>query len=252
MDFKKKIGLWIHNTETAIGHLHEIQGYGFDYILLKISDGVAGFHHDPAIQIAKDAHDINLPIVAWSYIYKDEKPQDQVKAIKFNLPPGCFDIVLDAEGDWEDGNPQRAHEFMLVLEAQLPRVHAHLSSFYMPNYHPSFPWNEFLSACHTFMPQAYQEGHTTVETVKDRLIEMASKYAAKTIDKLIIPTVNTPEMLETLAGNEQLSHGFNVWLWDGSGVLNSQISDPGNDEGVKNLHGLWVSTIRKVKETWAK
>ena len=236
----KRIGLWIHNSASAIGHLHEIQSYGFDYICIKIADGAQGYHPADAKQLSKDAENIEFPIMSWSYIYPWVDPYNQVSAIKENLPHGCIDIILDAEGEWEN-NQGATHAISLIAEIkkQIPNAQLWLSSFYCPSLHAQFPWKEFMAVCVGFMPQAYQEGSTPEDTIKGRM-----KYSPFFEGKKIIPTVNTPRMLDILQSN---FNELNVWLWDGTGIENSQMKNPGEDEGVRGLHGLWKSEIAKIK-----
>ena len=247
-DLTGKIGLWIHNPGSALGRLHEIQSYGFDYVIIKISDGIKAFHPLATENLMKDARSIGLGVVSWSYIYEWADPHAQTEAIVENLI-GCDNLVIDAEGDWETiSGANKANHLMTSLTQCLSKdISIHLSSFYWPDAHSMFPWDEFLRHCKSYMPQSYQEGQTNAGIVALRTRDSAMKLADKSVGGCIIPTINTPELLEMFIKDINGYDGFSVWLWDGSGNQNSQIANPGDDEGVMGLHGLWIDAIGKIK-----
>src|SRR5579883_1116608 len=191
-----QVGLWIHRTETALNHLHDIQSLGFTYILPKLwEDGAV--YGDPAAfrQLAADAALIDLPVVPWGY----SRPQEieaQIQVVADHLPANAAGIVIDAEGEWEKaGVEMLAHQLCHgIAQATGHRAPLHLSSFYAPRLHPQFPYAAFLTHCESFMPQSYVEGGTPPDIVTGRTMVQAYTLAHQ-CGRALVPTVNDPALL---------------------------------------------------------
>lgn len=242
MNLLGKIGVWIHRTDKALGHLHEIQRL-FDYVAVKISDGDSAYYPAARKQFCADAATIGLPVIAWSYVYPKDIPAT-IQAIVANLPANCRDLVIDAEVDWEKvGNAaaladQLCHGIALATNH---RVNLHLSSLYTPKLHPAFPYEAFLSHCQAWMPQSYVEGSTLTSLVAQRTDDQAKPLAAKTLGKMIIPTVNTPGILAALARRGYRSQ--NVWLYDGVWLPAGKVRKEGEDMGVADYEAQWAPAL---------
>src|SRR5579862_6867941 len=154
-----QVGLWVHQAETALNHLHDIYNLGFSYILPKMwEDGQ--LYGDPAAfrQLCADAAGINLAVVPWGYS-RPVEIEAQIQIVADHLPANSAGIVLDAEIEWENpGVEPLAHQLGHgIAQATGHRAPLHLSSFYAPQLHPQFPYAAFLAHCESFMPQSYIE-----------------------------------------------------------------------------------------------
>lgn len=235
--FDGKVGLWTHFTPKAIGHLKEICDLGFDYLIVKVADGRSAYHPDAFHRLAAEAASLGLPLAAWAYVYPDHC-DEQVKILKESLPKGVTELVLDAEVEWEQNIHafQTAGDFCHAIAAATGhKVQLHLSSFYASDFHHLFPYESFLGHCASWMPQAYQVAGTTVETVIQRVESQALPLAQISLDRSLIPTVNSPAMLR--AASDAGFHSLSVWLWDGDG----------QDLGVKGRQQMWADAIAAAK-----
>ena len=65
-------------------------------------------------------------------------------------------VVSAAEEYEQPGRSVAAHQFITTIRAAL-KVPIALSSYRFPNYHPKFPWSEFLLFCDLYMAQVFWE-----------------------------------------------------------------------------------------------
>ena len=250
-DLAGKRGLWIHETAKAIGHLHEIQALGFDYLCVKIADGERPYFPAEAKQLCADADTINLPVVAWAYVYP-KNIINTIATISANIPKGCQHLVLDAEAEWEspDGDTYNKENLASLLchgiaSSTNHAVQLWLSSFVNPSAH-NLPYAAFLAHCSGFMPQAYAEGNTPLSTVIARLKSESLPMAQKSLGKSLIPTINTPELVPLISGIAP-THGFNVWLYDGVQLAPGVPRPAGDDMGVAGYEKQWQKVLAKTK-----
>src|SRR5579863_7048392 len=239
-----RLGLWTDDNQSALGHLHDIQALGFEWLAVRAvyhpSLGpplqTQPFQPDAVQQLVKDAATISFPIIAWAYLYPDNI-DEQIQVIRQSLPAGCTDLLLDAESEWEQvADPQTRDDTAQALahglaEATGHTVALHLSSFYAPDLHPDFPFTAFLAHCQSFMPQSYVVGGTPADLVLQRTLQQSLPLAAATLGKQVIPTVNVPEMLGLV--NRPEFGAANVWLWDTAG----------GDLGVQDSQAAWSAAI---------
>lgn len=247
MNLIGKIGLWLHVTAKALGRLHEIQNMGFDYVIVKISDGPRAYFPAARKKLCADAATIKLGVVAWAYVYPTNIAAT-ITTIVANLPTSCTDLVLDAELEWEQAGNAAALADQLchgIAEATGHKVALHLSGLYAPDLHPKFPYAAFLAHCVSFMPQSYAEGSTPVSLVAQRTDDQAKPLAAKALGKCIIPTTNTPGMMTALTRRGYRSQ--NVWLWDGVWLPAGKSRPEGEDMGVMDYTADWTPALAAAR-----
>ena len=246
---QKTLGLWVEDTSTVDGHLHDVQNLGFQYLIVRIvyhPNGAGGdtvaYQPDTLKSILADAATIDFPVYAWAYVYP-QNIDGQVAAITAALPAGCANLVLDAEIEWEnvegsaDFADQLAHG---IAEATNHQTALHLSSFYAPQLHPTLPWVNFLNHCESFMPQTYRYGATTADTVITRTLAQDPDLAKGSLGGLLVPTSNQPDILQEICANAATFAGANVWLWDGSG----------GDPGVSGNGDAWSAAIQAFSNAY--
>ena len=237
-----RLGLWSTSTSELQGHLHAVQSLGFEYVVVRVvyhPNGPAEpYQPDVLKQLVADGATIGLSVYAWAYCYPKDVDQ-QVKAIAKSLPDPCANLVLDIEGEWEDhdGADASAHQlFHGIAEAIGHRADLHLSSFYNPDRH-GLPYAACLAHCQSFMPQSYRVLPTSVETVISRTLAQDPPLAKRSLGRLLVPTVNRPDMLSAVAGHMDVFAGANVWLWDGDE----------EDMGVRGFEDQWRPAIQEYK-----
>ena len=233
------LGVWVHDTATAQNNLHRMADLGFDYVSLKISDGTTAY--DPAAlrQVACDiaAARLDLPLVAWSYCYPDNI-QSQIDVIVKHLAViGASDLILDAEAEWEGADPSLATLLAHgIAVATGHKVTLHLSSFYWPSAHPSFPYDAFIEHCATWMPQSYKESaDADLATILARTTEGALSVGGASLDRATVPTVNRPEVLTAIGADYD---AMSVWLWRADAGDTTDL-----DEGVWGHGAEWETAI---------
>lgn len=225
------VGLWIHQTGNAIGHLHDIQNIGFDYILIKISDGSQGantYHLDDAARIQKDANSINLPVAFWTYLVPDNI-QGQITATLKGLPAGATDLVIDAEIEFEQAPSKigkvetlnRIKDYCTGILKARPNIKLHLSSFWSVKFHASLPFGKFSQYCATLQPQCYLQAGSK-RTAESILSNSLKEYRTISTTVPIVPTINNVEFLPLLKAKG--IKNCNVYVWDPEGDAQVSVS----------------------------
>ena len=244
VDFNNSIGCWIHDPNTAIGKLHELQAVGFDYALVKTSDGIHAYHPDETRQLAKDAATIDLPLAAWHYA-RPSDVREQAATIAANLPDGVTDLVLDAEVEWEDYAEAHGTTSANVTVNQLcgaikaatnGKVTLHLSSFWSPRLHSSFPFAAFMSHCKSWQPQAYLEPgstRTAAQIITATMLEGAKLINPKQGQSVVVTVNNTSEL--AILGSHS-ANGWNAYVWD-----------PDGDAAVISNKVKWTDAIKSFR-----
>jgi len=137
---------------------------GLDFVLLKIADGTSPYNGDVS-QLVSALQAQGVIVWGWQYTYGDLPEQEASYAAgrlkQFGLPG----FVVDAEGEYK-GHPDRALRYMQALRSHLPGVPIAVSSFYLPNLHPEFPWNEFMGLCDLNIPQVYWYHRDPVDALR--------------------------------------------------------------------------------------
>jgi hypothetical protein len=160
-------GMWIWQIPNCEGGnvstiANMAAAAGFSHILIKIADGPVVYNKDkttgadliPPLVSALRAKGIG--VWGWQYVYGYNPTGEAAIAISQMKKYQMDGYVIDAEAEYEQsGRAAVATTFMSALRAGLPSTPVALCSFRWPTYHPSFPWNAFLSKCDINMPQVY-------------------------------------------------------------------------------------------------
>jgi len=138
------------------------QAAGLSHVIVKIADGVkvAGLDASgmdlttPVVQVLQRA---GLAVWGWQVVYGDDPSAEASVAITRTKALGLEGYVIAAGAEYEQpGRSTAAQKFITTVRAGL-RLPIALSSFRFPNYHPKFPWSDFLAFCDLHMPQMYWE-----------------------------------------------------------------------------------------------
>jgi hypothetical protein len=149
--------------------VQKAQSMDLDFVFLKIADGTDPYNGDVSA-LVKALRGAGVAVWGWQYTY-GEKPADEAKYAAERMKKFELDgFVIDAEVEYE-GHPDWAVAYMDALRSKLVGVPVGLSSFFLPEYHPSFPWREFLSGCDLNIPQVYWFKRDPVEALQTSLTQ---------------------------------------------------------------------------------
>jgi hypothetical protein len=138
------------------------QAAGLSHVIVKIADGTQ------AAGIDTSGVDFTAPVVlalqqagiavwGWQYVYGDNPSGEANLAITRMQALRLDGYVVSAGEVYEQpGRSSAAQQFITTVRAAL-KVPVALNSFRFPNYHPKFPWSDFLPFCDLHMPQVYWE-----------------------------------------------------------------------------------------------
>ena len=138
------------------------QAAGFSHVIVKIADGTQPDGIDtygvdftaPVVQALQQA---GMAVWGWQYVYGDAPSAEATIAITRMQALGLDGYVISAGEEYEQpGRSGAAQQFITTVRAEL-KVPVALNSFRFPNYHPKFPWSEFLTFCDLHMPQVFWE-----------------------------------------------------------------------------------------------
>jgi hypothetical protein len=138
------------------------QAAGLCRIMVKVADGTQAAGTDasgvdftaPVVQAFQQA---GMAVWGWQVVYGNSPAAEAAIAITRTQALGLDGYVVFAGTEFElSGRAGAAHQFISMVRAAL-KVPIALSSFRFPNYHPKFPWSEFLFSCDLHMPQVYWE-----------------------------------------------------------------------------------------------
>ena len=186
---------------------------GLTHVLVKVADGRSKYNGDLTALVERLSA-AGIDTWAWQYTYGTHAVEEaEFAAQRFSEQPFAG-FVVNAEQEYK-GHPGRATGYMERLRELLPDTPVALSSYYLPDYHPSFPWSEFLAHCDINMPQVYWYNRDPVTALTMSLEQMAR------FGRPILPTgAAYPEacepseivpFLETV--REAQLPGANFWDW---------------------------------------
>jgi len=216
-------GFWIWKLERCEGGnpqaiAEKAKSAGLAHILVKIADGSSPYNGDiwPLVDTLRAA---GIGVWGWQYTYgTDPGPKEEAEfAVSRVRQFGLDGFVIDAEVEYK-GHPERATEYMNALRDGLPDIPIALSSFYLPDYHPEFPWREFLDKCDLSMPQVYWYTRDPIEALEKSLAQHGR------FGKPIFPTGAAYRMTDTSATPNQIQRflekawdeglpGVSFWSW---------------------------------------
>lgn len=216
-------GFWIWKLDQCEGGepaaiADKAKSAGLAHVLVKIADGSRPYNGDlwPLVEALRTA---GIGVWGWQYTYgTDPGPKEEAEFAASRVRQfGLDGFAIDAEREYK-GHPSRATEYANALRAGLPNLPIALSSFYLPDNHPDFPWQEFLAKCDLNMPQVYWYSRDPVEALKKSLAQN-SRFG-----KPIFPTGAAYRMTDTSPTPSQIRgfmekvqaeglSGVNFWSW---------------------------------------
>ena len=166
------------------------QAAGLSHIIVKIADGTqaAGIDasgRDFTAPVVQALHQAGMAVWGWHYVCGDNPSTEATLAITRTQALGLDGLVVSAGEEYEQpGRSSAAHIYMTTVRAGLT-VPIALSSFRFPNYHPNFPWSDFLLSCDLHMPQVFWE---LAHNAGEQLIETKRQCDALPNARPFIPT----------------------------------------------------------------
>lgn len=204
--------------------IHKAQSAGLTHVLIKVADGPQPYNASYLPGLVAGLKSAGIAVWGWQYVY-GEKPLDEA-AVALNVagPLHLDGYVVNAEREYE-GKFGQAGAYMERLAAGLKGVPLALTSFRAPEYHPTFPWTEFLSHCQVNMPQVFWTGGQDPARLLQQTIEQFKHIYP------VVPLVPTGPTYEAgswrptvaqihgfLAAARQMAlDGVNFWNWDYAG-----------------------------------
>ena len=133
---------------------------GLSHVLIKIADGTSPYNvsngTDLVPPVISALRTRGISPMGWHYVYGYDPEAEADIALSRLGNLGMDAYVIDAEAQYkEPGKEAAAHVFMQRLRNQLPNFPMALSSYRYPTYHPSFPFEAFLTYVDYNMPQVY-------------------------------------------------------------------------------------------------
>ncbi len=158
------------NLETVA---KKLASAGVEWVAIKMTNGYVKFGYDldhPSIDLVPNAVAIfraaGLKVFGWGYVYGSYMGQDgnmvasaeaeATVAVERIKQFGLDTWIIDAESEYK-GKNSLAALYVSTLKTRAQGVDLALCSFRWPDYHPEFPWKEFLAVCDINMPQVYWE-----------------------------------------------------------------------------------------------
>jgi hypothetical protein len=249
---RNSLALWVNDTSTVVGRLHDVATLGFDRLIVcivKHAPAPTAYAYQPSnlAQILHDAPSVGLSVDAWFYGYPTgiEQQVATIAAI-LNQYPQIENAIADFEVEWErasgDAGGPADQFFHGLADATARRVALHLSSFDNPDDHP-LPYARLLTHCASLMPQAYQVDGTPIPLVMSRTLGQCAPLAHASLGGAMIGTANTPAGLAAIAAAGPSSfEAANVWCWDGDTGANVV------DIGIRGREASWADAIRAYRK----
>jgi hypothetical protein len=171
-------GLIIYNLpECEAGEpgsiLAAAQAAGLSHVLIKVADGEKAFGMDaaggdqaaPVVQALQQA---GIAVWGWHSVHGTDPDAEAAIAIMRSHILGLDGYVVCAADEFaRPGMANTARQFMQVIRGALT-VPIALSSYRFPNYHPEFPWSNFLEFCDVHMPQVtWEQAHNPAEQLRE-------------------------------------------------------------------------------------
>lgn len=163
------VGMWMWDVNKSEGGdvakiVRRCKRVGLGHVLIKTNDGAGDYNGtlEPLVSALKAA---GVHVWAWQYTY-GRTPEEEANAFaRRALALGVNGVCVDAETEYES-RPVAAEAYMHQLRAQVRPLPIAVSSFYLPEYHPGFPWHQFLGKSDFAMPQVYWYAHDPVTAVQ--------------------------------------------------------------------------------------
>ncbi|MBI4277413.1 MAG: hypothetical protein HY660_03065 [Armatimonadetes bacterium] len=212
-------GMWIWQIRRCEGGAPQAiadraRAAGLTHAVVKIADGRSPFNGDLQSHVAA-LRAAGLKVWGWQYTY-GAHPEEEAEAAASRVTSlGLDGFAVDAEVEYK-GNPQAARAYMRRLRALLPGHALALSSYYLPDYHPTFPWSDFMERCDFCWPQVYWYSRDPVESLERSMAQNAR------FGKGILPTgaaypeaANAAQIRRFLEAARSMGlDGVNFWSWE--------------------------------------
>lgn len=239
-NIKGLVGLWSDDSSKIVGKMAQIKSLGFDYVLLRAVHmaGVRFVVDGRLAHLAGEAHGAGLQAHLWGYAYPgNPAAQSSAYAAAMEQCPQATELVLDAESEWEipGAGPDAEALCHLIAQATGHKLAMHLSSFYAPGLHNTFPFAAFGKHVQSWQPQAYLHGDgqgNNPDVVVARTLKQS--VASETLGNELIVTVDDPSQLAQFKGHVA---GANAWVW----------WKDGDDPGVADQPQVWKDAIAAFK-----
>lgn len=202
---------------------------GLTHVLMKIADGPRAYNVDLAAPVIEALKGSGIQTWGWQFIYGNE-PYEEADIAAHRVKALALDgFVVNAEEDYKKKHAA-ASAYMERLRSKIAALPVALSSFRYPQYHPEFPWTEFLSFCDCNMPQIYWvRANNPAEQIDRSIAQFKAIYPVRPI----IPTGAAYEDIGWRPRSEEITEFFahahklglsaaNVWGWDYAGSAEGQ------------------------------
>lgn len=211
-----------HGNTQAI--VHRAQTAGLSHVIVKVADGAQPYNASYLPGLAAALKAAGIALWGWQYVYGDSPLDEAATAVKIASQIRLDGFVVNAEREYE-GKFGPAGAYMERIAEGLKGVPLALTSFRAPEYHPSFPWAEFLSHCQLNMPQIFWvESHNPAQLLNQTIQQFRHIYP-------IVPLAPTGpayqdtrwrplpgEVTEFMAAAKQkVLESVNFWNWDYAG-----------------------------------
>lgn len=259
----KHMWIWMLNqTAPPDQILRRSENMGLSGLLVKAWDGgSSGLFLEQLLQIVKPAHDAGLFVGAWGYSYGNNIA-GEVKAMEKAFQAGADWLVIDAEDEYEtrEGKNKALKLGIEVTRTFGPEAALGYTTFALPQYHETFPYQEFSSFCSVCLPQVYWGliGMTPEEALamslrgleefKLPVAPVGQSYGEVTSDEIIrfsqLAMANGLEGISYYnwqhATEAQLNAvGRGAYGKDNFGISRGPASKDGTLEGQRRSRGVW-------------
>ena len=196
---------------------------GLTHVLVKVADGCS-FHqknkasYQGLVKMLKAA---GIQAWVWQYVYGNRPSAEAIWGAHLAQECQADGFVIDAEQEYK-GKPSAAEQYARTLKDHLEgTMPIALSSYYLPEWHSTFPWAQFLKHCDLHMPQIYWYQRDPVWAVRESLRQCA-RYNVP-----VFPTIGAYTTLYHRVGTmaravEEIQaqglDGFNCWSWQHMGA----------------------------------
>ena len=233
-------GIWIWQIrETAEGKPERIAQdcarQGFAHGLIKCADGAADYAPNRALDhsVCRALRNRGVQAIGWGYHYGERPEAEAMAAAAACRRLGLRTYLLNAEREFErPGGADQLRRWIEAFRRELgQRAALGLSTFALPQAHPSFPYQTALSGeggCDFVSPQIYTTASKRFPFVqRAQTYWKESKAQLERFGKPIVPTFRaylgdgvsdwgfvTREALAIAASARQWgAEAFNWWVW---------------------------------------
>ena len=130
---------------------------GLTHVVVKVADGIYKYNvlrgRDLVPPLITAMKRRGIQVWGWHYVYGNDPVGEANRALQRARELDLEGYILDAEDHYK-GKFRQARVFMRRIQGNMP-IPLGLSSYRFPEYHPDFPWQEFMPPMDYVMPQVY-------------------------------------------------------------------------------------------------